>query len=141
MEEHGGSIPSDPDELIKLPGIGPYTAGAVACFAFEKDAVFLDTNMRRVLHRYFFGLKAATSATDKELLQIANQLVPPERGWRWNQALMEAGALVCATRSPRCEECPLSKGCRARGEASESGWPKPEKKSRAYRYEESNRYY
>ena len=140
MEAHQGRIPSDPDELIKLPGIGPYTAGAVACFAYERDATFLDTNMRRVLHRYFFGLKVAT-ATDKELLQIAKDLVPPDRGWRWNQALMETGAMVCTARSPRCEECPLREGCRARAEASESGWPKPQRKTRVFRYEDSNRYY
>jgi A/G-specific adenine glycosylase len=80
MEEHDGRIPSDPEELIELPGIGPYTAGAVACFAYERDAAFLDTNMRRILHRYFFRLKAATMATDKELLSIATELVPPGRG-------------------------------------------------------------
>ena len=82
VEKYDGRVPSDPDELIRLPGIGPYTAGAVACFAYERDAVFLDTNMRRVLHRLFFGLKPATSATDKELLAIAQELAPPGRGWR-----------------------------------------------------------
>ena len=141
VEEQEGKIPSDPDELMKLPGIGPYTAGTVACFAYERDAAFLDTNMRRVLHRYFFGLKAATTATDKELSKMAGKLVPPQRGWRWNQALMETGALVCTARSPRCEECPLREGCRARIEAASAGWPKPERKTAAYRYEDSNRYY
>ena len=141
VEEHDGRIPSDPEELIKLPGIGPYTAGAVACFAYERDAAFLDTNMRRVLHRYFFGLKATTTATDKELLRIAGELVPPKRGWRWNQALMEAGALVCTARRPRCTECPLRQGCRARAQATSTGWPKPERKTPARRYEDTNRYY
>lgn len=65
MEEHGGVIPSDPDELVKLPGIGPYTAGAVACFAFERDVAFLDTNMRRVLQRFFFGVKDPKPATER----------------------------------------------------------------------------
>jgi len=141
MEGHDGRIPSDPNELRRLPGIGPYTAGAVACFAYERDATFLDTNMRRVLQRYFFGLKAATSTTAKQLLQIAEELVPPDRGWRWNQALMETGALVCTARSPRCAECPLREGCRARVEAMSAGWPKPERRIPAYRYEDSNRYY
>ena len=126
---------------MKLPGIGPYTAGAVACFAYERDAAFLNTNMRRILHRYFFGLKAATTATNKELSKIVGKLVPPQRGWRWNPALMETGALVCTARSPRCEECPLREGCRARIEAASAGWPKPERKTPAYRYEDSNRYY
>jgi A/G-specific adenine glycosylase len=141
MEEHDGKIPSDPIELIKLPGIGPYTAGAVACFAYERDTAFLDTNMRRVLHRYLVGLKAATTATDKELLQTARELLPSQRSWRWNQALMETGALLCTARSPRCEECPLREGCRARAEASSAGRPKLERKTPAYKYEDTNRYY
>jgi A/G-specific adenine glycosylase len=141
MEEHGGSIPADPAELLKLPGVGPYTAGAVACFAYERDAAFLDTNMRRVLHRLLFGLEAATSPTDGDLLRIATELVPPGRGWRWNQALMEAGALLCTARNLRCDECPLREGCRARAESISTGWPRPERKSPAYRYEDSNRYY
>jgi A/G-specific adenine glycosylase len=141
MGRYEGRIPSDPNELIKLPGIGPYTAGAVACFAYERDAIFLDTNMRRVLRRYFFGLQAATPATDKELMTRAMELVPPQRGWRWNQALMETGALVCTSRKPRCEECPLGDDCRARTEASAGGWPKPERKAAAHRYEETNRFF
>ena len=141
MEEHEGKIPAEPEKLIKLPGIGPYTAGAVACFAYELDAAFLDTNMRRVLHRYFFGLIAPTSATEKEFMKLATELVPPKRGWRWNQALMETGALVCTARSPRCDECPLRDGCRARVEATSLGWPKRESKTRTYRYEDTNRYH
>ncbi len=141
MERYGGRIPPDPSELIKLPGIGPYTAGAVACFAYERDAIFLDTNMSRVLRRYFLGLQAATAATDKELMTRAMELVPPQRGWHWNQALMETGALVCTARKPRCEECPLGEGCRARIEASAGGWPKPERKGAAHRYEETNRFF
>ena len=100
MEEHHGRIPSDPEELLKLPGIGPYTAGAVACFAYERDAAFLDTNMHRVLHRYCFGLKDATTAANKELLSIARELVPPKRGWRWNQALMETGPWSAPREAP-----------------------------------------
>src|SRR5919202_7143469 len=121
--EHECSIPSDPDELVKLPGIGPYTAGAVACFAYERDAAFLDTNMRRVLQRFFFGLKAAEPANDRDLLGIATELVPPGHGCRWNQALMETGALLCPAHSPRCDQCPLREGCRARAEAASVGWP------------------
>ncbi len=145
VEKYDGRVPSNPDELIRLPGIGPYTAGAVACFAYERDAVFLDTDMRRVLrrvlHRLFLGLKPATSATDKELLAIAEELAPAGRGWRWNQALMETGALICNARSPRCDECPLHEGCRARMEASSVGWPRPERESPTYRYEDSHRYH
>ena len=141
MSELDGSIPSDPAELLKLPGVGSYTAGAVACFAYERDAAFLDTNMRRVLHRIFFGLNSATSARDGELLKIAMELVPPGRGWWWNQALMETGALLCTARSPRCDGCPLREGCRAREEATSVGWPRRERKNPPHRYEHSNRYY
>jgi A/G-specific adenine glycosylase len=141
VREHEGSIPSDPEDLLKLPGVGPYTAGAVTCFAYERDAAFLDTNMRRVLRRFFFGLKVTKPPTDRDLLGIATELVPQGRGWRWNQALMETGALLCTARSPRCDECPLREGCRARAEATSVDWPRPERKSSAYRYEDSNRYY
>jgi hypothetical protein len=88
--------------------------------AVTKRVAFLDTNMRRVLHRYFFGQRAATPAMDKELLTMATALVPPGLGWPWNQALMETGALICNARSPRCDECPLREGCRARAEATSS---------------------
>jgi len=89
VEEHGGEIPSDPEALVKLPGIGPYTAGAVACFAYERDAAFVDTNMSRVLHRIFFGVDVpGPTAADRELLDLAAELVPSGGGWEWNQALM-----------------------------------------------------
>jgi A/G-specific adenine glycosylase len=90
VEEHGGKVPSDPEVLVKLPGIGPYTAGAVACFAYEKDVAFVDTNMRRVLHRVFFGADVpGPTATDREVLDVAARLVPSGGAWEWNQALME----------------------------------------------------
>ena len=137
-DEHGGSVPTDPEELVKLPGIGPYTAGAVACFAYERDVAFLDTNMRRVLQRLFFGVE---TPTERDLLKIAGELVPPGRGWRWNQALMETGALICTARRPACEDCPLRDGCRARSETLSSGWPQPVRRTPTFRYEDSNRYY
>lgn len=141
VKEFGGEVPSAPGELVKLPGIGPYTAGAVACFAFERDVAFLDTNMRRVLHRLFFGLKDPKATTERELLSIAAELVPPGRAWGWNQALMEAGALLCTARKPRCDYCPLHEGCLAHVESSSAGWPRLERKSSAYRYEDSNSFY
>ena len=80
VEEFGGQIPSDLKMLLKLPGLGPYAAGAVACFAFEKDAPFADTNMRRVLHRLFFGVDVPVpSAKEEEILRLAETLVPPGR--------------------------------------------------------------
>ncbi len=141
VDEHGGKVPSDPEELVKLPGIGPYTAGAVACFAYERDVAFFDTNMHRVLRRLFFGVDDPKPATDRELIEIAAELVPPGRGWGWNQALMETGALICTARKPSCDDCPLREGCSARAETLSTGWPQPARKTPAFKYEDSNRYY
>lgn len=114
MEQFAGVFPSSPDELVKLPGIGPYTAGAIACFAFEQPAVFLDTNMKRVLHRLVVGADLPhQTATDRELLEYARQLLPPDDAWRWNQALIEFGALQCTARRPACIVCPLQTQCAA----------------------------
>lgn len=112
--ERGGSFPQSVDELVALPGIGPYTAGAIACFAFEQDVPFIDTNMRRVLHRLFLGSEVPErKASDKEILAIAANVVPPGDGWRWNQALIEFGALQCTARAPACVICPLQQQCMA----------------------------
>ena len=106
VERHGGVVPSDPEELRRLPGVGPYTAGAVATFAYEKPAPAVDTNVRRVLSRVF-GCRTAKVEELARLLQ-------PKRGktaWTFYQALMELGALVCAARTPKCGECPVSRLC------------------------------
>lgn len=103
---HDGALPEKPEELRTLPGVGRYTAGAVACFAYEKPVPTVDTNVRRVLERAF---------APKDVWVLAQQLVPKngERAWRFNQALMELGALVCTARKPRCPECPVRSDCRA----------------------------
>ena len=142
VEEYGGEIPSDPEVLVKLPGVGPYTAGAVACFAFGEDAAFLDTNVRRVLHRLFFGAEVPEpTAKEKELLSLAGTLVPRGRGWEWGQAVIEFGALRCTARKPTCECCPLSGLCAARPtvRAKLATLPRAEKAARMY--EGSNRYH
>lgn len=111
-DEHGGRFPDTPDALRTLPGVGPYTAGAIACFAFERDVAFMDTNIRRVLQRVFVGPDEA-AATDRELLAIGGAALPTGRGWSWNQAIMELGALICTAARPRCQICPLRAECRA----------------------------
>lgn len=109
-----GEWPRTVDGLRALPGIGPYTAGAVACFAFEQDVGFLDTNMRRVLHRVFHGPEGAGDPVpERDLVALASRAVPPGDGWRWNQALIEFGALQCTARKPACVVCPLQRECRA----------------------------
>jgi A/G-specific adenine glycosylase len=108
---HDGTLPDTPKELRTLPGVGPYTAGAVACFAYEKPVPTVDVNVGRVLRRVFLG----DGRREKDVWELAENLVPKngERAWRFNQALMELGALVCTARSPRCPECPVRSDCRA----------------------------
>src|SRR5215207_4010256 len=110
VDELGGSFPDDPADLKKLPGIGAYTAGAIAAFAHERDVAFLDTNMRRVISRVIFG---SESARESDALEAATALVPPSQGWTWNQALIEFGALQCTARRPACIICPLRDECAA----------------------------
>src|SRR5213083_2360019 len=125
----GGTLPDNTEELIKLPGIGPYTAGAVASFAYEKPVPAVDTNVARVIWRVFFGTRDAgsgirgrrgTSASrishpaSRQVWELARALVPRDgkRAWKFNQAIMELGALVCVARKPKCPECPVRSNCR-----------------------------
>jgi A/G-specific adenine glycosylase len=110
VEEHESVFPDDPADLKKLPGIGSYTAGAIAAFAHERDVAFLDTNMRRVVSRVIFGTE---STRESEAIEAANALVPAGHGWTWNQALIEFGALQCTARRPACIICPLRDDCAA----------------------------
>ena len=114
LAEHEGAFPRDPEELQKLPGLGPYTSGAVACFAFEQDVAFMDTNIRRVVRRVFVGPETVEpQPTERTLLEIAREAVPPTNGYTWNQAIMELGALICTAARPRCTICPLRAHCKA----------------------------
>jgi A/G-specific adenine glycosylase len=141
-EEFGSEIPSDPGVLMRLPGIGPYTAGAVACFAFEQDVAFVDTNVRRVLHRLFFGSEVPEpAAKETQLLSTAEALVPSGHGWKWGQSVIEFGALHCTARKPLCESCPLSSLCVARTAIRTSLASLPRGGRVTGRYEGSNRYY
>ena len=108
VREMDGTLPDEPAELEKLPGVGHYTAGAVACFAYEKPAATVDTNVARVLGRYF------RVAGMRNLIAL-HRALQPRRGataYAFNQGVMELGALVCTARRPRCPECPVRKGCR-----------------------------
>lgn len=114
MDRFGGTFPHHRDELSSLPGIGPYTAGAIACFAFEQPVAFLDTNMKRVVHRLVAGPDLPRALLpDRQLLAFAEQLLPLDDAWRWNQALIEFGALQCTARKPACVVCPLQRTCTA----------------------------
>ena len=113
LEEHGGRFPADLAALLKLPGIGPYTAGAIACFAFEQDVAFMDTNIRRVVQRLFAGPEETAPASEARLLALAQAAMPPGRGWAWTQASMERGALICTAAAPACWRCPVQRHCLA----------------------------
>jgi A/G-specific adenine glycosylase len=109
-----GVLPSEPAELRKLPGIGAYTAGAVASFAYERRAALVDTNVARVLSRVFAPRLSPKRPRDlKKLWRIAEDTMPRTGSavWTQNQALMELGALVCTARVKRCPECPLKSLC------------------------------
>jgi len=102
---HDGTLSDNPEELQELPGVGRYTAGAVACFAYEKAVPAVDTNVKRVLSRAF---------EPDDVWELAEKVTPRDgkRAWRFNQALMELGALVCTARKPRCEICPVNGDCK-----------------------------
>jgi len=115
MAEYGGSLPSDVALLRRLPGIGRYSAGAIASFAFGKDEPALDGNIRRVLARCFDVLEPARSPQgERRLWELAAENLPPGRAADYNQALMDLGAMLCTPRQPNCLHCPLSGICRAR---------------------------
>lgn len=117
VREHNGEIPRDPDVLEQLPGIGPYTAGAVASIAHEVPVPAVDGNVLRVLSRlYAIEEDISRSATRRRIRELAEKLVPETDPGTFNQALMELGSLVCVPQTPRCGVCPVAGSCRARAE-------------------------
>ncbi|WP_447971778.1 A/G-specific adenine glycosylase [Nitrospira sp. M1] len=111
MARYGGEIPKDPDELLSLKGIGRYTAGAVRSFAFQEDAAILDTNVMRVLYRVFVG-EGDPKTQKTKLWAISEESIPKGKGYDFNQALMDFGAMVCTARKPYCLLCPMQKFCK-----------------------------
>lgn len=113
VARHGGEVPRTPDELRLLPGIGEYTAAAVAAFAYGRRAVVLDTNVRRVLARLLGAQALPAPAQTRAERARAEAALPAgdAASAGWNVALMELGALVCRARAPRCEACPLAASC------------------------------
>jgi A/G-specific adenine glycosylase len=115
VERHGGRMPSSREELLELPGVGEYSAGAVSSIAFGQAEPVVDGNVVRVLTR-LFGLRGdpGRAPLKARLWKLARELVPNERPGDFNQALMELGATVCTPRTPRCAECPVARACVAR---------------------------
>ena len=112
-EKHGGAVPEDHAALLALPGVGEYTAAAVASFAFRQRHVVLDTNVRRVFARAVTGVEYPAQATTAAERRTAAAYLPDseETAATWAVAVMELGALVCTARSPECGACPLLDGC------------------------------
>ena len=113
VARHGGEVPADPAALRALPGVGEYTAAAVASFAFGIPETVVDTNVRRVIARAVEGVGLPPKALTRAEMRRAHVLMPAGRddANRWNAAVMELGALVCTARSPACERCPLRERC------------------------------
>ncbi|MEX5268197.1 A/G-specific adenine glycosylase [Kocuria sp. CPCC 204721] len=111
--EHDGRVPEDHAQLLALPGIGAYTAAAVAVFAFGQRHTVVDTNIRRVEARVFSGRALPSRSLTAAETRLAQDVLPQDvaESVAWNQAVMELGALICTTRSPRCDECPVRWDC------------------------------
>lgn len=114
VSEHGGKVPDTVETLLSLPGVGRYTAGAIASIAYDVPAPIVDGNVVRVLARWF----AITDSTDEkqvkeQLWELATLLVPDKRAGDFNQAMMDLGAMICSPKSPACLTCPMAKMCHA----------------------------
>lgn len=121
---YSGQIPDSREELQKLPGLGRYTAAAVASIGFGKDEVVLDGNVKRVLCRVFnIDTPADTPAGEKILWQKAEELLPPGQAGDYNQAVMDLGATICTPRSPQCGACPLAQLCQSRALGTQESLP------------------
>lgn len=117
QREFDGKLPDTLDDLLRLKGVGRYTAGAVAAFAFGAQVATVDTNIRRTLWRVFRGVEPTNwptgEAAARGALALAEWALPPGRAYDWQQALMDLGATVCMARRPACERCPLTEMCAA----------------------------
>lgn len=138
VERFEGEVPSSVADLLSLPGVGPYTARAVAVFAFGAHEPVVDTNIRRVIARHQKGLADQGAPREKQDLADMDALLPhSDRSPVFNQAVMELGALVCTSKSPACDQCPIAATCawRRAGYPDNAEGTKPKQK----KYEGSDR--
>jgi A/G-specific adenine glycosylase len=126
VDRHDGEVPAAYDELIALPGVGDYTASAIASFAFGASHAVLDTNVRRVLARAVTGVEFPAQSVTRAERDLAVALVPEEQPATWAVAVMELGALVCTAANPRCPACPIEDQCawRTAGRPAYDGPPR-----------------
>jgi len=125
VDRHGGQVPEGLDELLALPGVGPYTARAVMAFGHGLPVGVVDTNVYRVLSRAVAGRALGR----REAQALADRLVPRTEAWRFNQAMLDLGARCCRARAPRCAACPIARRCRWRaapraGDEADPGAPR-----------------
>jgi A/G-specific adenine glycosylase len=136
VEQHGGRVPDDVAALERLPGVGPYTARAVAAIAFGRPVGAVDTNVRRVLGRVAGGADGLPEA----VLQVfADSIVPPDRPADWTHAVMDVGATFCRPRRPDCDACPARSWCRYAAAPPDLA-PSLKRRSPALRFETTSRW-
>jgi A/G-specific adenine glycosylase len=124
VADHGGALPREPSALLRLPGIGAYTAAAIGALAFGRDEIALDGNLRRVLSRLSnLEIDPRRPEGTRRLTDHARAMLPRGRAADFNQALMDLGSLICLPREPRCLDCPLAKWCAARRAGVETERP------------------
>ena len=114
IAEYDGKLPETIEGLLKLKGIGRYTAGAIACFAYHQQVATVDTNIYRVLHRVFLGLEYPDAKLNNmAMFAFAEEVLPSGEAYNWHQALMDLGATICSSANPQCARCPLQESCTA----------------------------
>ena len=136
--QHGGRFPGEEARLLELPGVGRYTAAAIAAIAFGRRAVVVDGNVERVIAR-LFAVEESLPGARKRIYELADRITPAVNCGDFAQAMMDLGAIVCTPRNPRCTACPLAPGCRARLEGRPERYPvketkrsKPKREGAAY---------
>ncbi len=114
VKKYDGIVPQDPEQLIELPGIGPYAAGSIAAFAYNKPTPAIDVNVRRIYLRFFEGKDQGLpmgKKEERELYELVKSTIPDGRSRDLHNALMDFGSLVCTRDAPKCGECPLKSNC------------------------------
>lgn len=143
--DFGGSFPSTAEELMELPGVGPYTVGAILVFAFRQKHSFIDTNIKRVVHRVFVGLEfQGWQKTEKGMRELVEEVCDYGDSYTYHQALMDIGAGMCKAKKINCENCPLKNQCIAYGQIQKDplvlNSPRVSYKKSVVPFKESKRY-
>ena len=128
-DEYTGEFPKTEAELLKLPGIGPYTAATIAAICFDEATNIVDGNVERVVSR-IFKIEAPLPKSRPEYRRLAGTLAPQKRAGDYGQALMDLGATICTPRSPKCEACPWRDDCAAHKDQTQTDYPKKLKKAK-----------